>query len=300
MRVAIMGALAAAAVSAGGGANAQSVVPPPKMSVAEGLQLADAAGFRIVGNGLVNICSTPARPKVTYSDLNGDGQPEAIARDNNPSCYGGSGDWFTVVAKGPDGRWRGIMRNVGTVGFETTRTAGWQDARVIDECPRIWKYAGDGYRRPASCAAEAFTKTAAATGVSAVDRTAAMRAAGFVSQGGKWLGGDGNCEAAIEPKDIRDLNGDGRQEIIITESGSFCYGNTGQGFYIMDRTPAGGWKTFYASPGIPEFQTTKGVGGWPDIEVGGPGFCFPVIRYNGKDYVQNRNKEYQPGACARR
>lgn len=282
------------------GAAAQTVVPPPaKMTVAEGVQLADAAGFRISANGLVNICSTPAKPKVTYSDLNADGQPEAIARDNNPSCYGGTGDWFTVVAKGPDGRWRGIMRNVGTLGFETSRTAGWLDARVTDECPRIWKYAGDGYRRPASCVAEAFTKTAAA-GVTAADRTAAMRAAGFVSKRGKWLGGDGECEAAIEPKDVRDLNGDGRQEIVITETGTFCYGNTGQGFYIMERTPAGPWRTFFASQGIPEFQATKGSGGWPDIELGGPGFCFPVVRYNGKDYVKNRNKEYQPGACARR
>ena len=132
----------------GGAATAQTVVPPPQMSVAEGVQLIGVAGFRIAGNGLVNICGTPATPKVTYSDLNGDGRPEAIARDNNPSCYGGAGDWFTVVAKGSDGRWRGIMRSVGTVAFEPTRTAGWLDARVTEDCPRIWKYAGDGYRMP--------------------------------------------------------------------------------------------------------------------------------------------------------
>lgn len=294
---AMIGAMALGLI--GGAATAQTVVPPPQMSVAEGVQLMGAAGFRIAGNGLVNICDTPAKPKVTYSDLNGDGRPEAIARDNNPSCYGGAGDWFTVVAKGPDGRWRGIMRSVGTLAFEPTRTAGWMDARVTDDCPRIWKYAGDGYRMPASCVAEAFSK-AAATGVTAADRSAAMRAAGFVPQGGRWLGGEGNCEAAIDPKDIRDLNGDGRQEVVITETGTFCYGNTGQGFYIMERTAAGGWKTFFASQGIPEFQAAKGAGGWPDIELGGPGFCFPVVRYNGREYVQNRNKEYQPGACARR
>ena len=136
--------------------------------------------------------------------------------------------------------------------------------------------------------------------VSAADRTAVMRAAGFVSKGGKWLGGDGNCEAMIEPQDVRDLNGDGTAEIIITETGTFCYGATGQGFYIMQKTPAGGWKTFFQSQGIPEFQATKGVGGWPDIELGGPGFCFPVVRYNGRDYAKFRNKAYQPGACAGR
>ena len=136
--------------------------------------------------------------------------------------------------------------------------------------------------------------------VSVADRTAVMRAAGFVSKGGKWLGGDGNCEAMIEPQDVRDLNGDGTAEIIITETGTFCYGATGQGFYIMQKTPAGGWKTFFESQGIPNFQATKGFGGWPDIELGGPGFCFPVVRYNGRDYAKFRNKAYQPGACAGR
>jgi len=138
------------------------------------------------------------------------------------------------------------------------------------------------------------------SGVTTADQSAALRAAGFASRGGKWISGEGECEASIEPQGVRDLNGDGRPEVMITESGTFCYGNTGQGFYLMEKTPAGAWRTVYQSPGIPEILTTKGAGGWADIEVGGPGFCFPVVRYDGKTYVQNRQKEYQPGACARR
>jgi hypothetical protein len=69
---------------------------------------------------------------------------------------------------------------------------------------------------------------------------------------------------------------------------------------MMQRTAAGGWNTLYQSPGIPEFLPTKGVGGWPDIVLGGPGFCFPVVRYNGKTYANHRQKEEQPGACTRR
>ena len=56
----------------------------------------------------------------------------------------------------------------------------------------------------------------------------------------------------------------------------------------------------YNSPGIPTFQATRGVGGWPDIENGGPGFCFPIQRWNGTDYINVRWKAYQPGACAGR
>jgi hypothetical protein len=44
------------------------------------------------------------------------------------------------------------------------------------------------------------------------------------------------------------------------------------------------------------FLTTKGVGGWPDIEIGGPGFCFPVERWNGKQYVLHRY-EYEGKRC---
>ena len=173
------------------------------------------------------------------------------------------------------------------------------DLRVTADCVRNWKYAGDGYQRPAACSPASFAKTEASSGVTAADRTAAMRAAGFVSQGGRWLGGEGNCEAVIEPSDVRDLNGDGRSEMVITESGSFCYGHTGQGFYIMERAGSD-WRTLFQSQGIPEFLPTKGAGGWPDIVLGGPGFCFPVVRYNGKTYAVHRQKEEQPGACARR
>jgi hypothetical protein len=281
------------------GAQAQQIVPAPRMSQAEGVQLFEAGGFTVGNGSAINVCGTASLPKFVFMDLNGDGALEAAAVDKNPSCYGGDGLWFTLLAKGKDGRWRAIARDSGALGFETSRTNGWLDLRVTADCVRNWKYAGDGYQRPAACSPASFAKTEASTGVTAADRAAAMRAAGFVSQGGRWLGGEGHCEAVIEPSDIRDLNGDGRSEIVVTESGSFCYGHTGQGFYIMERAE-NGWRTLFQSQGIPEFLPTKGAGGWPDIVLGGPGFCFPVVRFNGKTYAVHRQKEEQPGACARR
>ena len=297
MRRTILGLATGLALAAG--AQAQTVVPPPKMSQAEGVQLFEAGGFKVGDGSAINVCGTASQPKFVFMDLNGDGAPESAVVDKNPACYGGQGLWFTVLAKGKDGRWRAIARDSGALGFETSRTNGWLDLRVTGDCARTWKYAGDGYQRPAACAPASFAKAEASTGVTAADRTAAMRAAGFVSKGGRWLGGEGNCEAAIEPADIRDLNGDGRQEIIITETGTFCYGNTGQGFYVMEQA-GGGWRTLFQSQGIPEFLPTKGAGGWPDIVLGGPGFCFPVVRFNGKAYANHRQKEEQPGACSGR
>ena len=39
-----------------------------------------------------------------------------------------------------------------------------------------------------------------------------------------------------------------------------------------------------------------GAMGWPDISVGGPGFCFPVQRWNGREYKLQR-WEYEGKAC---
>ena len=114
---------------------------------------------------------------------------------------------------------------------------------------------------------------------------------------GKHPACDKQQEAEIE---IRDLNGDGRPDALVSDFGTECYGSTEQGFVIVTKDASGAWRKFYASPGIPTFQTTRGAGGWPDIENGGPGFCFPIQRWNGTDYVNVRWKAYQPGACAGR
>ncbi|TNE30337.1 MAG: hypothetical protein EP350_08685 [Alphaproteobacteria bacterium] len=50
----------------------------------------------------------------------------------------------------------------------------------------------------------------------------------------------------------------------------------------------GAWRLLYQRGGIPEFRKTKGIHGWPDIVVGGPRFCFPVVRRNGKTYTLTR------------
>ena len=64
----------------------------------------------------------------------------------------------------------------------------------------------------------------------------------------------------------------------------------------MSKQSSGSWKLMTDGPGIPEFLKIKGSGGWPDILVGGPGFCFPAERFNGKDYKTHR-REYEGKAC---
>lgn len=128
---------------------------------------------------------------------------------------------------------------------------------------------------------------------------AIFRAAGFTNKGRYWTSGCDEPGAAYTPGQIErvgDLNGDGRPEAVVSESSAFCYGNTGTAFWLLSQQAGGSWKRIYNEVGIPEYLKTKGVGGWPDISVGGPGFCFPVMRWNGTAYALNRS-EYEGKRC---
>ena len=137
----------------------------------------------------------------------------------------------------------------------------------------------------------------AAIRLNAADRTAVFKAAGAVPRGGKWVicTDDPRAEGAVIDQ-VRDLNGDGQPEAVVSEGGTYCYGFTGMGFQLVSRQPNGGWRKITGDIGIPEFLKTKGAGGWPDISVGGPGFCFPVQRWNGRAYVLHRY-QYEGKPC---
>src|SRR5690349_11635767 len=128
------------------------------------------------------------------------------------------------------------------------------------------------------------------------EQPAIFRAAGFTQVGSKWhTDCDQPDSGSYEPGAIEtygDVNGDGRPEAVVTEGGTFCYGNTGAGFWLLSKQASGVWKVLHQSPGMAEFLKTAGVDRMPDISIGGPGFCFPVVRWNGKAYVNNR-MEYE-------
>jgi hypothetical protein len=132
------------------------------------------------------------------------------------------------------------------------------------------------------------------------DEAAAFKAAGFTKRGAAWRSAcDDPGTASYSPgrvEQVLDLNGDGLPEVVLSEGGTFCYGNTGQAFWVLGRQADGRWKLITQSTGIPEFLKTQGAQGWPDISVGGPGFCFPVARWNGREYKHQR-WEYEGKAC---
>ncbi len=110
-----------------------------------------------------------------------------------------------------------------------------------------------------------------------------MRTAGYVKAGNAWKGCDGATTVTRQNVEFKDLNGDGRPEALITADGTECFGMTGAGFQLLRQT-ASGWQVMANETGIATFQTTRGVDGYPDIEIGGPGFCFPIARWSGSEY----------------
>ncbi len=140
----------------------------------------------------------------------------------------------------------------------------------------------------------------AAAGLSAVDRVAVFKAAGAVRQkNGHWvICTDDPDTHGASIDEVRDLNGDGRPEAVVNEGGSFCNGATGTRFSLVSKQADGSWRGMLASEGMAEFLQTKGKDGWPDVSIGGPGFCFPVMRWNGREYAMNRN-EYEGKRCTR-
>lgn len=132
------------------------------------------------------------------------------------------------------------------------------------------------------------------------DEAAAFKAAGFKQHGKQWKSckdsSDSYVPGAIEK--VQDLNGDGLPEAVITEGGTGCYGDTGVGYTLVSKQADGNWKVLSRGIGILLVQATKGKDGWPDLEIGGPGFCFPVERWNGSEY-KVVGKQYAGKPCQR-
>lgn len=127
-------------------------------------------------------------------------------------------------------------------------------------------------------------------------RAAIFTAAGAVKRGARWKICTEDLDASARIGLLEDLNGDGRPEAVVSEDGTFCHGAAGTGFTLLSKQANGKWKLVFASDGTPQFLKTRYGGGWPDISVGGPGFCFPVLRWNGRAYINHR-REYEGRPC---
>lgn len=299
-----------ATLALAGTASAQ----PTAMKKAEAAQLYAAGGFPIQNDHPTNSCGKAANPRITFVDISGDRRPEALFIDENTACYGGAGRYFAIAGKDAAGRWQSVLRGTGTVQAIASRTNGWLDMTVSDRgCVRPYRYDGARYEAaggcgariaaapaapPARAAASPPAPSAAPKGAANED-AAIFRAANAQRIAGGWsLCADDPQREPASIDWVRDLNGDGRPEAIILQGGTFCYGHTGAGYALVSKQADGSWRAVpgASGQGIPNVLATKGAGGWPDIELGGPGFCFAVWRWNGREYDVHRF-QYEGKPC---
>ena len=136
------------------------------------------------------------------------------------------------------------------------------------------------------------------TTLSAQDQTAAFTAANAAHTKGMWtMCADDPNTTGARIESASDINGDGLPDAVIVEDGTFCYGMAGIGFAIVSKQASGQWRVMSQGAGIPTFLGTRGAQGWPDLQIGGPGFCFSVERWDGAQYALNRH-EYEGKACS--
>lgn len=82
-----------------------------------------------------------------------------------------------------------------------------------------------------------------------------------------------------------DLNNDGKEEIFIIFGNSFTSGHTGSSVVLFVKNSSGIYDMNLGFPGTPPDLMPTANKGYPDLMIGGPGFEFPVWRWNGKEYA---------------
>jgi hypothetical protein len=116
---------------------------------------------------------------------------------------------------------------------------------------------------PPAAPAPPAAATAVATTLQPADESAAFKAAGFAKRGKAWRSAcDDPGSTSYSPgriEQVADLNGDGLPDAVISEGGTYCYGHTGQAFWLVAKQSDGRWALLTHSTGIPEFLKTKGA-----------------------------------------
>lgn len=128
--------------------HAQSAAPQPALTAEQAVQLFAEAGFSLTDGRPVNRCGTPANPRIAFIDLDGDGRAEAHVADVAPACYGKPGAWFAILAQQASGSWQRLIGEDGIVGFERSRSQGWNDLSLEPRdsaCPGVRRFNGTDY-----------------------------------------------------------------------------------------------------------------------------------------------------------
>lgn len=131
------------------------------------------------------------------------------------------------------------------------------------------------------------------TTLTAAEKSQLFNKTGFtLSKDNKQFAFADDPESLKYPFDVTvlpaDLNNDGKEELFLIFGNSYTSGNTGSNVILFIKDKQGKYQSNFGFSGsTPIIMPTKNQG-FPELLIGGPGFEFPVWRWNGKEYVFNR------------
>jgi hypothetical protein len=246
---------------------------------------------------------------IAAADLNDDGSGEIILVGRSNDFCGSGGCQLVVLEKQGPGKIAAILSMyVGSEDLALTREKvnGYRAVVQLDGKGGVAMGDRKGtplYRKPMVYPVQAGAGKAPAAGVA--DAVAATGAAAakpgapgpwnevqVISQatGGRMKAKSGtyfekDCNEKTDySAEVTDLNGDGQPEVFVNVSGTCMGGRVGVHLSLYIKNAAGQWKQQFGFPGMHSVLKTKNKG-YPDIEIGGPGACQPVWRWNGQQYA---------------
>lgn len=93
------------------------------------------------------------------------------------------------------------------------------------------------------------------------------------------------CDRNVEYEyEVKDINKDGVDEIILTMSDGFCFGMAGSRILLLIQDGNGKWRAEFDFPATVFKLIDRTDSNWPDFEFHGRGFCAPIWRHDGQKY----------------
>ncbi|MDH4126305.1 MAG: hypothetical protein OEW64_06450 [Gammaproteobacteria bacterium] len=107
---------------------------------------------------------------------------------------------------------------------------------------------------------------------------------------------EGCGEIPVETE-VVDLNNDGTAEVFIYWGNSCTSGHTGRSLSLYVKDSSGAWGDQLGFAAFDYTILPASNAGYPDLEFGGPGFCFAVWSWNGSRYDFKCNSPQEAGGC---
>ena len=109
---------------------------------------------------------------------------------------------------------------------------------------------------------------------------------------------DPNCGDVEPAAEAADLNRDGTSEVFVQWGNACTSGSTGRSLSLFLKDASGAYRDQFGFPALGYRFIEPGSGGYPDVELGGPGFCMPIWGWQGTAYEFKCNQPQAVGGCA--